>query len=137
MEAVEKWYWSDQTVIQMKMTCSPLQKPLPKPEKINRTPTLDQNMVTHSLQVSGVVCPCSRAKRDSVTKLIEIQGPPRNSNVCIIMFCEDILYPTHTLKNKVRHIHEKYDTLMASVTHFRGQRHIKIESDTQGGSKTL
>ena len=48
-------------------------------KKFDRTPTLDQTMVTHSLQVSGVVSPCSRARRDSVTKLIKIQGPPRNS----------------------------------------------------------
>ena len=50
---------------------------------------------------------------------------------------EDIPYLTHTLKNKVRHTHEKYDTLTASATHFRGQRHIRVESDTQGGSPTL
>jgi hypothetical protein len=76
---------SDQTVIQMKMSCSPWQKPLPKPEKNWQdtvTPTLAQTTVAHSLQVSGVVCPCSRARRDSVTKHIEIQGPPRpNGNI--------------------------------------------------------
>ena len=52
-------------------------------KKIDRTPTLDQNTVTCSLQFSGVVCPCSRAKRDSVTKLIEIQAPPRSSSVTV------------------------------------------------------
>ena len=44
---------------------------------------------------------------------------------------EDIQYLTHTLKNKERHTHEKYDTLMADVTRFGGKRHRERVSDTE------
>ena len=44
---------------------------------------------------------------------------------------EDTQYLTHTLNNKERHTHEKYDTLIADATQFRGKRHIVNESDTQ------